>query len=195
MTCRSCFACRPRPGRVLVLILCLILGKTAAMGQELSVSANFADYLAGGTLNMEAAYGFARHWTVSAGAKYNPFSFQGGYGEVLLRQRSVSAGLRWWPWHIYSGWWMGSKLQYQEFAQGGLSGPQTTEGDRYGAGLSAGYSAMLGKHFNLDIGLGVWGGYSIYSAYACQKCGRRIDSGSRFFVLPNDYLIAVSYIF
>jgi len=180
----------------LILSLALLAAASGALAaQEVSVSTNVADYLAGGTLNLEAAYGFARHWSVSAGAKYNPFSFGEGEDELLLRQRSFSAGARWWPWHIYSGWWMGAKLQYQEFGEGGLTDPRTMEGDRYGGGLSAGYSRMLGKHFNLDFGLGLWGGYTEYTLYQCQTCGRRLSSGSGVFLLPNDFILAVNYIF
>ena len=102
------------------------------MAQEISLSTNLADYAGG------AAYGFARHWSAGAGIKYNPFSFGRGEEESMLRQRLISAGTRWWPWHIFSGWWMGAKLQYQEFAQGGIVSSETTEGDRFGGGISAG---------------------------------------------------------
>ena len=71
----------------------------------------------------------------------------------------------------------------------------TTQGDRYGGGLSAGYSRMLGEHFNIDFGLGLWTGYSIYSIYQCQTCGRRLSSGSKAFVLPNDIILGINYIF
>lgn len=167
----------------------------ALAAQEVSLSTNLADYAALGTMNMEATYGFARHWSVNAGVKYNPFSFGEGEKAMQLRQRAVSAGARFWPWHIYSGWWMGAKLQYQEFNEGGIVSPETSEGDRYGGGLAAGYSRMLGKHFNLDLGLGMWAGYSVYTTYACQVCGHKVDSGSRFFVLPNDVILGINYIF
>lgn len=163
--------------------------------QELSVSTNLADYLAAGTMNIEFAYGLARHWSVTAGAKYNPFSYGEGEEKLQVKQRLLSAGTRWWPWHIYSGWWIGAKLQYQEFNEGGYKGPLTTQGDRYGGGISAGYSRMLGKHFNIDFGIGLWAGYSIYSVYQCQSCGRRLSSGSKAFILPNDIILGVNYIF
>ena len=179
---------------IVQLVLALALCGTA-MAQEMSLSTNVADYISGGTLNMEAAYGFARHWSVSAGAKYNPFTFGEGDGEIHLKQRSVSAGARYWPWHIYSGWWMGAGLKYQEFNRGGITSPETMEGDRYGAGLSAGYSRMLGKHLNLDLGMGVWAGYGVYTTYSCPTCGRKLDSGNKAFVLPNDMILGINYIF
>lgn len=163
--------------------------------QNLSLSTNLADIAAGGTMNLEAAYGFARHWSVNAGVKYNPFSFGKGQEIMQMKQRSLSAGARWWPWHIFSGWWTGARLQYQEFSEAGLGGPGSTEGDRFGGGISAGYSRMIGRHLNLDFGLGLWTGYSIYSIFECHSCGRRIESGSKAFLLPNEVLIGINYIF
>ncbi len=86
-------------------------------------------------------------------------------------------------------------MQYQEFNDAAPITLETSEGDRYGAGLSGGYSKMLGRHFNLDFGLGLWTGYTTYVTYACPTCGRIIGSDKRLFILPNDLMIALSYIF
>ena len=96
---------------------------------------------------------------------------------------------------MYSGWWVGGKLQYQEYNVGGIVSRKTSEGDRLGAGISGGYSYMLGKHFNIDFGLGFWTGYDKFSVYACPVCGVTENSGSKFFILPSDVMIALSYVF
>ena len=176
-------------------VLCALFVALGANAQTLSISTNIADYMAGGTLNMEASWGFARHWSVSAGGKYNPFAYGDAERGFQLKQRSFSAGARWWPWHIYSGWWMGARLRYQEFSEGGIWDGRTAEGDRYGGALTAGYSRMLGKHFNLDFGVGLWAGYSVYDVYACRTCGRRLESGRKAFLLPEEVLIGINYIF
>lgn len=179
---------------LLVLVAGLLTG-VGLRGQELSVSANMIDCLDRGTMNLEASCGIARHWTVSAGVKYNPFTFGKGDESRQDRQRLASAGARWWPWHVYSGWWLGAKLQYQEYNSGGFRSPTTSEGDRYGGGVSAGYTYMISPHFNLDFGLGMWSGYDRYTAYACPRCGRIVESGAKMFVLPNDLLLSVTYLF
>lgn len=163
--------------------------------QNYSVATNVLDYVNLGTLNLEASCGLGRQWSVSAGVKYNPFTFGEGTGVFTDRQRSVDAGARFWPWHIYSGWWMSGKLKWQEYNKGGLVSAETLEGDRFGGALAAGYSFMLNTHLNLDIGLGLWSGYDKYTAYECLKCGRVIGAGEKFFVLPNDILLTISYIF
>ena len=172
----------------------LLLCCTVA-AQNFAVATNVLDYVDLGTLNLEASCGIARHWSLLAGIKYNPFHYGEGSAEVADCQRSVEAGARFWPWHIYSGWWFSGKMQYQEFNDAAPVTLETSEGDRYGAGIAGGYSKMLGKHFNLDFGLGLWTGYTTYVTYACPTCGRIIGSGQRLFILPNDLMIALSYIF
>ncbi len=170
-----------------LLASAVALAEAGAGAQELSLSTNIADYARTGTANVEASYGFSRHWSVNAGVKYDPL---GQY-----RQQLYSLGSRYWPWHIYSGWWMCAKVQYQEFNESESVTLVTSEGDRYGAGLSAGYSKMLGKHFNIDVGAGLWTGYSKYTSYACPTCGRVTGSGDGTFLLPHDIIFALSYIF
>ena len=92
-------------------------------------------------------------------------------------------------------WWLAGKVQYQEYNSGGLVSRKTYEGDRYGAGFSGGYSYMVGKHFNIDFGLGFWSGMDVYKKYSCPVCGVTEDTGSKFFFLPSDVIIALSYVF
>ena len=172
------------------LLLCAVV-----QAQNFALSTNVLDYVNLGTLNMEASCGIGRQWTVSAGVKYNPFSYGDGPEAFADRQRSLDAGARFWPWHIYSGWWMAGKVKWQEYSRGGFESTRSTEGDRYGGSLSGGYTFMLGTHLNLDIGLGLWGGYDKFIAYECMECGRVVDSGEKIFILPNDILLTISYIF
>lgn len=175
----------------IILSLCA-LGATA---QELSVSTNLADYADFGTLNAEVSYGVSRHWSVNVGAKYNPFIFRPD-GETLRRcQRSLSTGARYWPWHIFSGWWLSGLVRWQEYSMGGVVSPQTSEGDRFGAGVGVGYTYMLSPKLNLDFGAGVWSGYDAFTVYSCPDCGRKISEGGKIFFLPSDILVSLSYIF
>ena len=181
--------------RVFIAALLLLCGGLGS-AQTLALSSNVRDIADMGTMNLEMALGVARHWTLSAGAKYNPFTYgEAGEGQAQNRQRLLSVGARWWPWHIWSGWWLSAKGQYQEFSTGGLRSPVTQEGDRYGGGLGAGYAWMLSPHFNLDVGLGAWAGHASTVTYACPRCGRILDSSSGFFILPDKLLLAVTYVF
>jgi hypothetical protein len=163
--------------------------------QNYSLTTNVLDYIDFGTLNLEASCGIARQWTLSAGVKYNPFSWGEGRTEKADKQRSLEAGARFWPWHIYSGWWLAAKAQYQEYNIGGFVSPETREGDRVGGALSTGYTYMLGPHFNIEAGTGIWAGRDWYKRYSCPTCGRTIDQGKRTFVMLNEVLLGLSYVF
>ncbi len=164
--------------------------------QDLSISTNVAGYANFGTLNMEASYGLSRHWSLNAGVKYNPFTFDSSkYGKMQNRQQLFAIGTRFWPWHIFSGWWLAGKVQYQEYNTGGIISAVTTEGDRFGGALTGGYTYMVNPHFNIEFGLGLWGGYEAFTEYECPVCGNITDKGKKFFLQPNDLVLSLSYVF
>lgn len=169
----------------LLIFLMMLLFCQGTSAQQFALSTNAASWADGLTLNLDASYAVARHWSIEAGARYNPFT-------ASSKQRAFDVGARFWPWYTYSGWWMSSHAKYQEYSRT-LS--RTYEGDRVGGTLAAGYSKMLGKHLNLDMGLGVWGGYETFREYRCETCGQVLNGGARFFILPDDIIIAVTYVF
>ena len=139
-----------------VLCAILVLGCLGAGAQKVSLSTNVLGYVNMLTLNLEGSVAVAQHWSLAASARYNPFHFKKSDGApISSRQQAYSLGMRYWPWYVYSGWWIGGKVQYQEYNWGGLTSEKTEEGDRFGAGVSAGYTYMLAPHVNLDFGLGL----------------------------------------
>ena len=54
---------------------------------------------------------------------------------------------------------------------------------------------MLTSWLNLDVGLGVWGGLDRYSIYECPVCGLTQEKGRTLFFLPDEWLVALSFIF
>lgn len=180
-----------------ILTLSLLSWQLLASAQKVSVSTNVLDCLALGTMNVDVSYAFSRHWSAVAGVRYNPFTFMKGdpQKQFQCRQQSYSAGVRMWPWHILSGWWFASKIRYQEYNVGGILGPQTREGDRFGLGLYSGYTHMISSHFNLEFGLGIWGGLDYYTKYSCPNCGVKIEEGHGGFMLPDDVMLSLVYVF
>lgn len=181
--------------RSFLAVLLALLLPAAVSAQEWTVSTNVVDYVNLGTLNIEASWAFHQHWSLNAGAKYNPFSFNNDRGQFQNKQRLFAVGGRWWPWHSLSGWWLAAKVQYQEYSFGGFRNARTEEGDRVGAGLSAGYTYMLHPHFNMEFGVGGWAGQQWYTRYSCPTCGVTEGSGKKGFVLPNDIIVSICYVF
>ena len=168
-----------------VLLIASPVHAQSAFDTKYALRANMAEFVQGATLNMEASVGFSRHWSADADVRYNPY-------DEVQRQRSFGLGARWWPWYVYSGVWLSGKARYQEFS---VASDETAEGDRYGGSLTAGYSRMLGRHFNLDLGLGLWGGYETYSVYACETCGRIRERGAKYFLRPDELIVALTFVF
>lgn len=170
---------------------------TIAPAQNVTISTNALDYVNLGALNAEVGIATGRHISIAAGAIYNPWTWGNAErGELQNKQRTFSAGLRWWPWNIWSGWWMSLKGQYREYNSNLFSTDgRTEEGNAFGASFSIGYAIMLGDHFNLDLGAGFWGGSTNYTTYACPTCGRIVENGTKGFFGPNDLRASIVYIF
>lgn len=178
------------------LFLLLALFPLKSVAQKAAFSMNILEYAHLGTINGEISYSLTQRWSVSAGMRYNPFTYNKGQpGQFQHRQISLSAGARFWPWHTLSGWWFASKVRWQEYNFGGLFSKRTEEGDRIGAGIYSGYTHMLGPHFNIEFGGGFWTGVAVYTEYDCPRCGLTKDSGVKYFLLPDDFSISLVYVF
>lgn len=183
-----------------VFAVCLLFVSLPYManGQKWAVSTNTLQWLTIGTINAECAYSIDRHFTIHAGGTANPFDMDSPTGLYLKnRQFGGYVGARYWPWHVYSEWWVGAKLQYKNFEHVGLLTPNYTLGEAVGAGISGGYSCIINKHFNVDFGIGVWGGRIIdYTQYKGKvKEGKIKEQGAKNFFYIDNIMISLVYIF
>lgn len=161
-----------------------------------AVSTNIADYVYLLTPNADLQVAVGKQFTLQAGFKYNRWSWNYGTdSEMKNRQQTYSLGARWWPWYTYSGWYLGLAAQYQEYDRGGLLRKDSEAGKAYGLVASGGYALQVSRWFNIDFGLGVWGGTTAYTLYACPYCGKKLEEGRKFFVLPNEVRVAAQFIF
>lgn len=181
----------------IILVAALLSASGLVHARKFSVSTNVLGYAQLGTMNVDVSYALSRRWSLTAGARYNPFTFHGGDAsrQFQLRQQSYALGARLWPWHIWSGWWFSAKVRYQEYNMGGIVSRETSEGDRVGMGLYSGYTLMLSRHFNMEFGLGLWGGLDVYRKYSCPSCGLTVDEGKKGFLLPDDIMVSLVYVF
>ena len=181
--------------KYILFVIAICMGFNAS-AQRFSVGTNAVDWLSLGTINAEASVAVSQRVSFHVGAELNPWTYAAGdqKKQFELRQNSYWAGARWWPWHVYSGWWFGADARYSIYNLGGVIKRETEEGDAYGGGLYGGYSIMLNETWNLDLGAGLWGGYKKYVKYACPLCGVKVDEGEKVFFLP-DARIAIQLIF
>ena len=181
------------------IIITLLLAVLPVLGraQNWAVSTNVLDYVSLGTMNAEVSAGVGRRVTIEASARVNPWTFHKGdpSRQMQNRHQTYALGMRYWPWHIYSGWWISADAQYQEYNRGGIISQKTEEGDAFGLSAGAGYSLMLHEKLNLDFGVTLWAGQKTFISYACPSCGRITDKGSKWFIMPNEIRVAIQYIF
>jgi len=165
---------------------------------QFSVSTNFVQWANLGTANLELGMSVHRNITIDAGVRYNPWELTGAKTGVPIweKQQTYYGGLRYWPWYVYSGFWVGFKGQYSKASTTGIWRPALQETSGAGLGLSLGYTQMLTPHLNLEFGLGAWTGrYFKYTLYDCPTCMEIREQGPRFFANLDDISITICYVF
>ncbi len=148
---------------ILVLALSIPVISNAQTGERRSfdISTNLLDWASLGTANLDFGASVARNFSLHLSGQYNPWEIEPEKGSIHLIENnrwSASIGARYWPWYVFSGWWVSAKVRYLDFTEfGTLSGSAGFDGNALGAGLSAGYTLMLTKNLNMEFGAGVWG--------------------------------------
>ncbi len=179
------------------LIVCLLLfvGKNA-FAQRIAISTNALDYLSLGTVNVEGGLSVAQHWSLWAGARINPWTWNIKDVETRNQQRTVWVGARWWPWYVYSGWWVGIKTEYLNYSNTGIWRPALQEGSGVGLGITGGYTRMLSPHWNIEFSLGALGGYLFkYGLYSSPARHYTRSEEPHAFLYPDNPSIAILYVF
>ena len=158
---------------------------------KVSAGTNLLSWAYYGTANLEANVSFSKHFSAFAGGKYNSLQFTTkAHKEIYNNQITGYAGVKWWPWFVNTGWWAGIKGQYSDFSTTGVRSSYLREGKAVGGGLSGGYSFMMGRHFNLDLGFGVWGGtYLKYTDYEYP------EANTKFFFGIDNIIASLVYVF
>lgn len=164
-----------------------------------SVSTNLLTWANMGTINAEGGLGIHQKISLIAGFAVNPWQTSSPTRVQLQnKQYGGYVGAKFWPWHTYSGTWIGMKAQYKNFEHVGIFTSNYTEGEAVGAGLSAGYAFMITPNLNIDAGLGVWGGRLLkYNKYQGKTKHPSLikDTGARNFFSIDNIIISISYIF
>ncbi|MGM9749286.1 MAG: DUF3575 domain-containing protein [Candidatus Cryptobacteroides sp.] len=183
----------------IALFLCLsAVGELNARNLKFALSTNAVEWANFGTINLEAGMGVSQHFSIQAGALYNPWQFKiQNTGDFMYnKQTSAFVGARWWPWYVFSGWWVGMKAKYTDAAITGVWRPALKETTSAGVGLSCGYTLMIHERLNIDFGIGCWGGYHFkYNLYDCPKCMEIRESGARGFIGIDTVSISLMYVF
>ena len=177
----------------LLAAMAALLCSTTAQAQNMYVSTNLLDYLNLGTINCEFGLNPLPKWSFYARGRYNPFTFNID-GIKQNRVAGLSAGARYWFWYTNSGWFLNSHLGGSFYNTGGVYDQYAYEGIAGSITFGGGYSLMLSDRWNLDFGMGVQGGYTSFTKYACPKCGKVIGDERKIFVAPSNLLVQLTMV-
>lgn len=179
------------------LILFFLLSDFSVDAQHITVSTNALQWASLGTMNANAGISVSRHFSLEAGARYNPFTFHKSSGLMLRnKQTTAYAGVRWWPWYVFSGWWISGRGQYSKFSETGIWRYALNEGTGIGMVISGGYTLMISRKINIEFSVGGWAGqYIDHKLYHCPLCKEIRESGPKQFIALDDVAISVVYMF
>lgn len=110
------------------------------------------------------------------------------------RNFAVVPQFRWWPNHVFDGWFIGADFVYTHYNVSNLQFPfglypnvrdSRLQGSFWGAGVAVGHSWWLGEHWRIELEAGVAAGLAAYSRYECAHCGTRLADERQVAVVPK----------
>lgn len=183
--------------RFVVALSFVLFSFHQASAQKFALSTNLVEWANFGTINADAGLSVAQHFSLHAGAKFNPWSFHTKSGmQIYNKQTTAYFGARYWPWYVYSGWWIGARVRFMDFSETGVLRPKLFEGKSLGAGVLFGYTWMIHEHFNIEIGGGLWGGRHLeYNRYRTPARRDILSSCPRNFAFVDELSVSLMYVF
>lgn len=193
-----------KPIRLLLTVFLISMSGTI-FGQKMAFKTNLLDD-AILNVNIGAEIGLAPKWTLDVPVSINAWN--------LSHQRKwkhwyVQPGVRRWFCDRFAGHFVGVHAHGGQYNIGGFDGKINMLGTDFrklkdsrfqgwfaGAGISYGYSWILGKHWNIEAEIGFGWSYTRYDRFECLGCGRKVESGkSHNYVGPTKVAINVVYSF
>mgnify|MGYP002855646910 CR=1 FL=1 len=150
------------------------------------------------TPNLGFEWRMSDHWTGGLSAGYNPFTFSDNkkWKHVL-----VSPEARYWFCDIFAGDFLAVNAVYSHFNVGNVKFPfglypsvktERRQGDMVAAGASYGHAWLLSPHWNFEFEVGADVGYTWFDRYECAKCGAKLGTDKKAFVMPR---LSVNFVY
>lgn len=152
------------------------------------------------TLNFGAEFGLGKKTTFEVPLNLNLWSFS---DDKRLKHWFVQPELRFWSCEVFNGFFWGIHAHGGQFNVGGLKLPfgafptledHRYEGYFYGGGLGLGYQWILGKRWNLELGVGAGYARIHYDKFRCEHCGEKLKSEVKNYIGPDRVAVSLIYI-
>ena len=188
----------------LLLLLLFAVGPAAgAKGQDDGLKTNF---LSDGFLspNLGIEIGLAPRWTVDLTGQVNFWNVNSHRWRHWIAQPEA----RYWFCDRFSRHFVGVHALGGDFNVGMIKNDihflgtdfskltdRRYQGWLVGAGVAYGYAFILGRHWNLELELGVGYAYLNFDKFECAECGRKVGEGDHHYVGPTKAAINLVYVF
>lgn len=190
--------------KLLAIGIALSLSSVAA-AQKVAVKTNLiGDALLSPNIGVEV--GVAPRWTVEVPFSFNGWTLNNGR---KWKHWFVQPGARYWFCDRFLGHFVGMHAHGGKYNVGSLPGGFKFLGTNFGAlehnrfqgwfvgaGISYGYSWILGKHWNVEAEIGLGWAYTRYDRFECAGCGRKVERNRvHNYVGPTKAALSVVYMF
>ena len=180
------------------LAVCWCTG--TANAQDIAAKTNLL-YWSSTTPNLSFEFGLGKRTTLDLTGAYNPWTLNKDSNKKI-KHWLVMPEFRYWLCERYNGHFFGLHSGYVFYNISGvrvLFQDKSTKNHRYqgwatGAGLSYGYSWILGKRWNIEATIGLGYIYSNYDKYECATCGKFKGSRNKHYFGPTKAGISLIYI-
>ena len=183
-----------RRSHIFILVLAVTalfsLSEKPAAAQVVGIKTNLL-YDATATINAGIEVGIAPRWTIDLSGNFNYWTF-GGDLNMKWKHWMLQPELRYWLCQRFGGHFFALHALAGQFNFGNISffghaipksfkfletdysllSSNRYEGWAVGGGFGYGYAFPIGKHWNLELELGVGAIYSIADEYECDICNR-----------------------
>ena len=186
---------------VLALACFTLIG---ARGQNVALKTNLL-YDATLTVNAGLEVGLAPRWSLDLSGNYNGWKVNEHKWKHWLAQPEA----RYWFCDRFAGHFVGLHLLGGQYNFGNIKNSLNFLGNDFseltdhrhqgwfaGAGVAYGYSWILGRHWNLELELGVGYVYTRYDVFECAGCGKKVEEDKpHHYVGPTKAAISLVYEF
>ena len=187
------------------LILGLLTSYSVSAQNDVAIKTNVL-YDLTATINAGVEIGLAPRWTLDISGNFNAWDMK---EDKKWKHYLVQPEARYWFCDRFMGHFLGIHAHGGQVNFGGIKNGIDFLGSNFsnlsdrryqgwfaGAGVAYGYAFVLGRHWNLELVLGVGYAYTKYDVFECSGCGRKVESGlSHHYVGPTKLALNLVYLF
>lgn len=194
-----------KTGCWLLMLIAAILYTSEVKAQDVAIKTNLA-YDATASVNLGMEFALTQQWTLDVSGNLNAWDMP---NDMKWKHWFVQPEARYWFCEKFAGHFLGIHAHSGQYNVGGIANNihflgtdfsrltnSRFQGWFVGGGIAYGYAFILGKHFNLELELGIGYSYTRYDRFECAGCGRKVEENKEHhYVGPTKAAVNLVYLF